>query len=98
MLLYLTSFEINPIPQCERATGNFNESKQRAPEPPFASTSQKTNAMVLVSFTAVDIRGYLQNSGLHLGLDSNPFKSQVYLVWVEEEEGYLVHINSQNKG
>lgn len=54
--------------------------------------------MVLVSFTAVDIRGYLQNSGLHLGLDSSPFKSQVYLVWVEEEEGYLVHINSQNKG
>ena len=63
----------------------------------------KTNAGelvpgVLVSFTPAGIRGYLQNSGLDPGLDSSSFKSQVYLVWVEEEEGYFRHIASQNKG
>lgn len=74
-----------------------------SPEPTFTTMSQKTNAgelvpEVLVSFISGDIRGYWQNSGLDLGLDSRCFKSQVHLVWVEEEEGYFRHINSQKKG
>lgn len=83
MLLYLTSLKTNPIPQCERASGSSNYSKQRAPEPVFTTTSQKINAGelvpgVFVSFTPADIAVYFQNSGLDPGLDSSPLKSGVF--------------------
>jgi len=95
-----TSFQADLTSQCEHTTGGSNYTKQRAPEPTFTTTSQQTAVGepvpgALVSFTPGDTRRYLL---IDLGLNSRPFESQVYLVWVEEEESYFRCINSQNKG